>query len=141
MQLASELLYGGGRGDALGNVLQGVGMKKFLLGAVALLVSVSAYAQGDIKVSTCSKNSALLYVEITGESAMQILDYSAKRFHMTPAELLNIETNGMNCRTTGLLPSGEASGAICSYIMDGKNNIPYPQVDPGFSHEKVIECD
>jgi hypothetical protein len=55
--------------------------------------------------------------------------------------MLNTLSNGMNCDGTKFSAEGDVTVANCSYLMVGQKNVPYPQVDPGFSREEVIVCE
>ena len=112
---------------------------KTLLSILIFLSGVGAYA-ADVQVSPCSKNPKVLYVEINGESAVGIFRALAGRIGIKPSEMMNTVSNGMNCEGYKFLGNGDVSEARCSYLMVGQKNVPYPQVDSGFSREDVIEC-
>jgi hypothetical protein len=112
-------------------------MKAFLF---ALLFLTATAKADDLKISVCPKNNALLYVEISGDSAMQIYTYTAKRLGLSTAELGEAITNNMFCRPTSVSASLEPNAVVCSYIMNGKVDVPYPQIDGGFSGAEQLSC-
>lgn len=113
---------------------------KTMVIATLMLIGTNIYADADIQVVPCSKNPELLYVEINGESANNIFRALAQRISLTPAAMGNTLSNGMNCTGVKFSTDGDVAAAKCSYVMLGQKNIPYPQVDAGFSGEEVIVC-
>lgn len=112
---------------------------RFILTISILLSGFTAQA-ADVTVSPCSRNPKTLYVEINGDSAINIFRALAQRIKYTPAQMLNTISNGMDCRGLKFLADGDVAEARCSYVMMGQKNVPFPQVDPGFSREEIIEC-
>jgi hypothetical protein len=95
----------------------------------------------DIQVSPCPRDAKILQVQIHGESAVNIFRAFAQRVGMKPADMQNTLSNGMNCEGLKFSADGDVTVAKCSYVMKGQKNIPYPQIDPGFSNEEVIVCE
>jgi hypothetical protein len=114
---------------------------KTILSLITFLTIANAQAAADVQVTPCPKNSQILYVEINGESAINIFTAIAGRFNLKPADLISIETNGMLCKGLSFAPNGDATSVKCSYVMVGRKNIPYPQTDVGFSGEEKIVCE
>jgi len=71
---------------------------------------------------------------------VQSLFCQAKRLGITTSELGQCITNNMNCRPTAMSSTGEVTAVTCSYVMNGKMNVPFPQIDPGYSGEQAIIC-
>lgn len=115
-------------------------MKHFILMMMTAFAFANAQA-ADITVTPCPKNSAALRVDISGDSAMQMYSFTAKRLGISTSELGQCITNNMNCRPTALSPSGEPTAVTCSYLMNGKVNVAYPQIDPGYGGEQPLVCD
>lgn len=113
---------------------------KYILIISIFLVSVGAHA-ADVQVSPCPKNAKILQVQIYGDSAVNIFRALAQRIGMKPADMFSTISNGMNCQGLKFSADGDVQVAKCSYVMKGQENIPYPQIDPGFSGEEVIVCE
>jgi len=115
---------------------------KSILNILFVLSSISATAfAADIEVTACIKNSKAMHISIKGESALNIFRAFAKRIGLTPAEMLNIISNGMNCEGKKFSNNGDVIEAECSYLMIGQKNIPYPEVDQGFQmKDQHIDC-
>lgn len=112
---------------------------KTLMPLLIFLSGAGAYA-ADVQVSPCGKNAKVLYVEINGESAVSIFRALAGRIGLKPSEMMNTVSNGMNCEGSKFTENGDVSEARCSYLMVGQKNVPYPQVDAGYSREDAVEC-
>ena len=115
---------------------------KNLLKRIMLLsaFTMSAHA-ADVMVKACPKNPKVLIVSISGESSLNIFRALAARIKLTPAQMGNVTSNGMYCEGLKFTEAGDVSEAKCSYLMIKQKNIPYPQVDPGFNREDIIECE
>jgi hypothetical protein len=113
---------------------------KFLL-IISFLVTAMTASAADVSVVSCPKQPKVLKVEINGKSAVNLFRALAFRIGIKPAEMLNTLSNGMNCNGLKFSADGDVIEAKCSYLMKGQKNIPYPQMDPGFSREEVIVCE
>ncbi|MBI3557995.1 MAG: hypothetical protein HY074_17160 [Deltaproteobacteria bacterium] len=100
---------------------------------------ITAYAQ-DIEITPCSNDPAAQFVEISGASATKIYEGIAKTLKVPVDQLGGTQANDMFCQPLSST-AGQPLAVRCSFLMKGNKNIPYPQVDPGFSGEKVITCD
>jgi len=100
-----------------------------------VVISGSAFAEdSNVKVTECAKNANATFVELSGESAIEIYSHISRTLNVPIKELGGVESNGMFCRPTS------PKAVVCSFLMVGSKNIPYPQVDPGFSGNAPIAC-